>query len=99
MNLFSLTTLRRLLDGKTARVGDAEIAAASSVEHQASYDTFTAKVLEEGADFKKNVEKIHGEREGCILKALKDAQAAHETAVKLVEDQFFHQWAACHEGQ
>ena len=89
LNLFSLATLRRLLEGKTARVGDAEIAAASSVEHQASYDTFTAKVLEEGADFKKKVEKIHGERQGCILKALKDAQAAHEKAVKLVEDQFF----------
>ena len=90
LNLFSLVTLRRLLDGRTARIGDAEIAVATSTELQTSFEAFMAKVLEEGSDFTKQIEKIHGEREGRILKALKEAQAAHESAVKLVESQFLN---------
>ena len=90
LNLYSLPVLRRLLEGKSARMGDAEAMAMTSEALLSQFKAFKEGVEEEALDFTKQIDQIQGERQGECLKALAKAQAAQETGKKLIAEKFMH---------
>ena len=89
LNLHSLPMLRRLLEGKTARIGDAELVASTSADFLAKFGAYKTGVEAEAAEFELKIKRIQGERQGDCVRALVAAQAAREEGDKLIEEEFF----------